>query len=257
MARMIWALALCGMAPRHAGRGPGNLPGTSRTERAVPRSIRYTRATRALWRARGAGAIAAERNPAARERGRHRERAGGSRSAAACAAHSTGAAKCPGRAGAVGERKAAARGQSLGEPARRERAAKRRRGRRQTGGQCRRTFHLQPDERRLCAARRPDRPGFLLQPAPGRVDLPARAGRPGALEDEITRLQGENAALKKELLAHGMPLPGSMKGDPPPARVTSGVSACRCRPQQPHEGVGRKGLAAARGDDHRRCKKKC
>ena len=39
----------------------------------------------------------------------------------------------------------------------------------------------------------------------------------GVLENEITRLQEENASLKKELLAHGMPLPGSMKGEPPPA----------------------------------------
>jgi hypothetical protein len=37
----------------------------------------------------------------------------------------------------------------------------------------------------------------------------------GALEGEITRLQDENVALKKELLANGMPLPGSMKGEPP------------------------------------------
>jgi hypothetical protein len=39
----------------------------------------------------------------------------------------------------------------------------------------------------------------------------------GVLENEITRLQEDNASLKKELLAHGMPLPGSMKGEPPPA----------------------------------------
>lgn len=39
----------------------------------------------------------------------------------------------------------------------------------------------------------------------------------GALEGEITRLQEENVALKKELLANGMPLPGSMKGVPPAA----------------------------------------
>lgn len=39
----------------------------------------------------------------------------------------------------------------------------------------------------------------------------------GALESEIGRLQDENVALKKELLANGMPLPGSMKGNPPPA----------------------------------------
>ena len=29
-----------------------------------------------------------------------------------------------------------------------------------------------------------------------------------ALETEITRLQGENATLKKELLARGLPVPG-------------------------------------------------
>jgi hypothetical protein len=37
----------------------------------------------------------------------------------------------------------------------------------------------------------------------------------GVLENEIARLQEENALLKKELLVHGMPLPGSMKGEPP------------------------------------------
>lgn len=40
----------------------------------------------------------------------------------------------------------------------------------------------------------------------------------GVLENEIVRLQEENALLKKELLVHGMPLPGSMKGEPPAAR---------------------------------------
>ena len=30
-----------------------------------------------------------------------------------------------------------------------------------------------------------------------------------ALETEIARLQGENATLKKELLARGLPLPGA------------------------------------------------
>jgi hypothetical protein len=40
----------------------------------------------------------------------------------------------------------------------------------------------------------------------------------GVLENEIARLQEENASLKKELLTHGMPLPGSMKGEPPAAR---------------------------------------
>jgi hypothetical protein len=40
----------------------------------------------------------------------------------------------------------------------------------------------------------------------------------GVLENEIARLQEENASLKKELLTHGLPLPGSMKGEPPVAR---------------------------------------
>jgi len=40
----------------------------------------------------------------------------------------------------------------------------------------------------------------------------------GVLENEIARLQEENATLKKELLTHGMPLPGSMKGEPPVAQ---------------------------------------
>jgi hypothetical protein len=39
----------------------------------------------------------------------------------------------------------------------------------------------------------------------------------GVLENEIARLQEENVSLKKELLARGLPLPGSMKGSPPVA----------------------------------------
>jgi hypothetical protein len=35
-----------------------------------------------------------------------------------------------------------------------------------------------------------------------------------ALENEIVRLQGENATLKKEMLARGVPLPGATKGEP-------------------------------------------
>jgi hypothetical protein len=38
-----------------------------------------------------------------------------------------------------------------------------------------------------------------------------------ALEAEIARLQAQNAALKKELLAHDLPLPGGVAGDSPPA----------------------------------------
>jgi hypothetical protein len=37
----------------------------------------------------------------------------------------------------------------------------------------------------------------------------------GVLESEIARLQEENVSLKKELLARGLPLPGSMKNEPP------------------------------------------
>lgn len=37
----------------------------------------------------------------------------------------------------------------------------------------------------------------------------------GVLENEIGRLQEENASLKRNLLANGLPLPGSMKADPP------------------------------------------
>ena len=35
-----------------------------------------------------------------------------------------------------------------------------------------------------------------------------------AFEAEIARLQGDNAALKKELLAHDLPLPGGVPPDP-------------------------------------------
>ena len=39
-----------------------------------------------------------------------------------------------------------------------------------------------------------------------------------ALEGEIARLQGENAALKRELVAHGLSLPDGVKGPPATAR---------------------------------------
>jgi hypothetical protein len=39
-----------------------------------------------------------------------------------------------------------------------------------------------------------------------------------ALEAEIARIQSDNAALKKELLAHGLPLPGVVKSEPPQAK---------------------------------------
>jgi hypothetical protein len=39
-----------------------------------------------------------------------------------------------------------------------------------------------------------------------------------ALEAEIARLQGENVALKKELLARNLPLPGTVKPEQPAAK---------------------------------------
>lgn len=39
-----------------------------------------------------------------------------------------------------------------------------------------------------------------------------------ALESEIGRLQADNAALKAELLARGLPLPGGVKANPPSAK---------------------------------------
>jgi hypothetical protein len=39
-----------------------------------------------------------------------------------------------------------------------------------------------------------------------------------ALEAEIARLQGENTAVKKELLARNLPLPGTVKPEPPAAK---------------------------------------
>jgi hypothetical protein len=44
-----------------------------------------------------------------------------------------------------------------------------------------------------------------------------------ALEAEIARLQGENAALKKELLARNIPLPGTVRSDPPGAKQDSQI----------------------------------
>lgn len=39
-----------------------------------------------------------------------------------------------------------------------------------------------------------------------------------ALEAEIARVQGENVALKRELLARNLPLPGTIKPEPPVAK---------------------------------------
>jgi hypothetical protein len=39
-----------------------------------------------------------------------------------------------------------------------------------------------------------------------------------ALETEIGRLQNENATLKKEMIARGVPLPGTVRGETPSSR---------------------------------------
>ena len=44
-----------------------------------------------------------------------------------------------------------------------------------------------------------------------------------ALEESIGRLQGDNAALKKELLARGLALPGGVRADPPAVKEVKGA----------------------------------
>src|SRR5262249_9373547 len=53
-----------------------------------------------------------------------------------------------------------------------------------------------------------------------RVGWPCRGVRDerGAPEAEIARLQGETAGIKKELLARNLPLPGTVKPEPPAAK---------------------------------------
>ena len=54
-----------------------------------------------------------------------------------------------------------------------------------------------------------------------------------ALEAEIARLQGENVALKKELIARNLPLPGTVKPEPPaPKPEEPRVQLRAMRPQQ-------------------------
>lgn len=53
-----------------------------------------------------------------------------------------------------------------------------------------------------------------------------------ALEEAIGRLQGDNAALKRELLARGLPLPGTMKPDAPPPVARSDKA-----PEKPEAGA--------------------
>jgi len=55
-----------------------------------------------------------------------------------------------------------------------------------------------------------------------------------ALESEIARLIDSNSALKKELLAHGLPLPAGIKPDPEVSRPSSAAKAPdEGRPERP------------------------
>ena len=51
-----------------------------------------------------------------------------------------------------------------------------------------------------------------------------------ALESEIARLQRDNAALKKSLLARGLELPGGIMAEAPAAPGRSRRAMCRIRP---------------------------
>ena len=70
------------------------------------------------------------------------------------------------------------------------------------------------------------------------------------LEDEIARLRAENAALKRELLSRGLPLPPGAVAEPPAAgdERSDDPFAERCR-GQPLGGVCRPGLASAGRSD--------
>ena len=62
-----------------------------------------------------------------------------------------------------------------------------------------------------------------------RLGLPggARTSAPRSRR-RIGRLQGDNAALKKELLARGLPLPSGVKAEPP--AVSGGDKSARASP---------------------------
>src|SRR5262249_41622474 len=64
------------------------------------------------------------------------------------------------------------------------------------------------------------RPGRVSTCARGPVGWTCEAvpDERAALEAEIARLQGENTAVKKELLARNLPLPGTVKPEAPAAK---------------------------------------
>ena len=55
-----------------------------------------------------------------------------------------------------------------------------------------------------------------------------------ALENEIARIQGENATLKKELLARGIELPGNMKAEPVPGPMAKAPES-NAEPRPPRD----------------------
>ena len=84
------------------------------------------------------------------------------------------------------------------------------------------------DDGRYTFHRAPDGSFLRLDSRTGQVSTCARqavgwacravADERSVLEGEIARLQADNAALKKEMLARGLSLPDGMKADPPVAR---------------------------------------
>jgi hypothetical protein len=56
-----------------------------------------------------------------------------------------------------------------------------------------------------------------------------------ALEEAIGRLQGDNATLKKDLLARGLPLPSGVKPDPPPAKEPDKPAEASPAPKVPSD----------------------
>ena len=75
------------------------------------------------------------------------------------------------------------------------------------------------------------------------------------LENEIARLRRENAALKKDILARGLPLPAGAMPEPPVVR-DGDHRAAAARPfrSRPHDGLRRPGVASARRGDRQRAK---
>ena len=116
----------------------------------------------------------------------------------------------------------------------------------------RKTAQPEGDDNRYTFNRADD--GYLrLDGRTGQVSLCTRrtvgwacqtvADERSALEAEIARLQNENVALKRELLAHNLPLPGVVKPEPPVAKNEEPRLRLRCRSQQ-DDGLRREGVAA-------------